>query len=276
MACYLLGIDNGGTLSKAALFDLAGREIAVSSRKAVMYTPKPGHYERDSDGMWADTAASIREVLEKSGVNPADIAAVACTGFGNGLFLTDKQGKPVRRAISSMDSRARSYVEKWQAHGEDAQARPKTMQSLWAGQPNALLAWLKDHEPEIMKKAGWVLLCKDYIRFKLTGEIQAELTDMSATSLMDLRTCTYDQELFDLWGISEMIGLMPPIVQTAEVCGRITKQAAAETRLKAGTPVAGGLFDVDACGLASGLVDENQLGMVAGTWGHNQFVSTVP
>ncbi|MCX6997465.1 MAG: carbohydrate kinase, partial [Kiritimatiellaeota bacterium] len=116
----------------------------------------------------------------------------------------------------------------------------------------------------------------DYIRFKLTGEIQAELTDMSATSLMNLRTRQYDQELFDLWGISEMIGLMPPLVQTAEVCGRVTKQAAAETMLPEGTPVAGGLFDIDACGLASGLVDEHQLCMVAGTWGNNQFVSKVP
>lgn len=276
MACYLMGIDNGGTLSKAALFDLAGREIAVASRKIEMLTPKSGYFERDSDRMWVATAESIREVIGKAGVNHEDIAAVACTGHGNGLYLTDKQGKPVRMAINSTDTRARSYIEKWQAQGLGEKVRPKTMQSLWPGQPNALLAWLKDNEPETMKKAGWVFMCKDFIRFKLTGEIQAELTDMSATSLMDLRTCNYDQELFDLWGISKMITLMPPIVQTAEICGKVTKAAAAETGLKEGTPVAGGLFDVDACGLASGMIDENQLCMVAGTWGCNQFASKVP
>ena len=276
MACYLIGIDNGGTLCKAALFDLAGKEIAVASRKTEMLTPKPGHFERDADRMWMATAESIKELIEKSGVNAADIACVACTGHGNGLYLTDKQGKPVRLAINSMDSRARSYIEKWQGRGLDEKVRPKTMQSLWPGQPNALLAWLKDNEPETMAKAGWVFMCKDFIRFKLTGEIQAELTDMSATSLMDLRTCRYDQELFDIWGISEMISLMPPIVQTAEICGCVTKECAAQTGLQEGTPVAGGMFDIDACGLASGMIDDKQLCMVAGTWGNNQFVSKTP
>jgi L-xylulokinase len=276
MSRYLLGTDNGCTVAKAALFDLSGKEIGVASRKAELLTPKPGHFERDAEQMWLATAETIREVIRKTRVNPSEIAAVACTGHGNGLYLTDKRGKAVRMGITSMDSRARDYIEKWQAQGIGEKVRPKTMQSLWPGQPNALLAWLQDNEPETMKQAAWAFMCKDYIRCKLTGEAAAELTDMSATSLMDLRSLEYDRELFDLWGIGKLMRLMPKIVRSSDLCGCVTKEAAELTGLKEKTPVAGGLFDIDACGLASGLVDENQLCVVAGTWGNNQFISRTP
>jgi len=271
-----MGIDNGGTLSKAALFDLDGREIGVASRKTELLTPQPGHFERDAEEMWHATAESIREVISTTGIDSEDIRAVACTGFGNGLFLTDGNGVPVRKGIISTDSRARSYIEKWQAAGLDEKVRPKTMQSLWPGQPNALLAWLNANEPGSLAKARWAFMCKDFIRFKLTGMPYAELTDMSATSLMNLQTYEYDNELFELWGIRDLMNLMPPIVRSADVCGCVTKEAALLTGLSEKTEVAGGLFDIDACGLASGMIDENQLCMVAGTWGNNQFVSKTP
>ena len=83
-------------------------------------------------------------------VAPADIACVACCGYGNGLFLLDAAGKPVRPAIYSSDARARAYIDRWLADGVDRTVRPLTMQSLWPGQPNALLAWLRDHEPQAL------------------------------------------------------------------------------------------------------------------------------
>lgn len=129
------------------------------------------------------------------------------------------------------------------------------MQSIWAAQPNALLAWLQDNEPDAIDRAEWVLTAKDYIRFKLTGEIHAEMTDFSGTSLMNLQTRQYDRELMEDFGIGEMLDLLPPLVQTADICGHITSEAAKATGLKAGTPVAGGMFDIDACGLASGLLN---------------------
>jgi L-xylulokinase len=127
-----------------------------------------------------------------------------------------------------------------------------------------------------MKKAGWVLMAKDYTRFRLTGKIQAELTDFSGTSLMNLQTCDYDDELLADFGIADMRQLLPPIIQTADIAGVVTSEAAAATGLKAGTPVAGGMFDIDACGLASGVVNEAQLCMIAGTWGNNQYISKTP
>jgi len=276
MTQYLLGIDNGCTVSKAGLFTLDGQEVAVASGKSELRCPHPGWQERDMTQMWEQTAAAIRDVITKAGIDAGQIAGVACTGHGNGLYLVDTQGDPVRPAILSTDSRAQSIVDQWLADGLDKVVRPKTMQSLWAAQPNTLLAWLLEHEPEVMKKAGWVLMAKDYIRFKLTGKIQAELTDFSATSLMDLNTREYDDTLFKAFGIAETRDLMPPIVRSTDLCGEITTEAAALTGLKAGTPVAGGLFDIDACGLACGVIDDSQLCMVVGTWGNNQYISKTP
>ena len=276
MANYLLGIDNGGTMSKAAVFTADGRELAVAARPVQILSPRPGWSERDMRDMWHGTADAIRKALEKSGVAPADIACVACTGHGNGLYLIDSQGSPVRNGINSMDSRAAAIIADWKARGIDAAALPKTAQCIWPAQPNALLSWLRDHEPDSITRASAVLMAKDYIRFKLTGKVAMELTDMSATSLMNVVTADYDDEVLELFGISEMKRLLPPLVKTADICGSVTAEAAALTGLKVGTPVAGGMFDIDACGLASGCVDESRLVMVAGTWGNNQYIARQP
>ncbi len=276
MAQYLLGVDNGCTVSKAGLFTLDGREVAVASGKSQLLSPHPGWQERDVDEFWRITAGAIREVIARSEIDPKEIIAVACTGHGNGLYLVDKQGNPVRNAILSTDGRARDYVDKWVADGIDTKVRPKTMQCVWPAQPNALLAWLNDNEPETMARAGWVLMAKDFVRSKLTGQFQAELTDFSGTSLMNLQTRDWDDDLLADFGIGFARDLLGPIVKTADICGEVTSEAAAETGLAAGTPVAGGMFDIDACGLSCGMIDESQLCIVVGTWGNNQYISKTP
>jgi len=276
MARYLVGIDNGGTMSKAAVFTSDGRELAAAGRKVEILEPRPGWSERDMDAMWRGTAEAVREAVEKSGVNPAEIACVACTGHGNGLYLIDAEGKPVRHGINSMDNRAAEIIADWKAEGVDARALPKTAQCIWPAQPNALLAWLHEHEPQNMARAKAVLMAKDFTRFMLTGEVRMELTDMSGTSLMNVVTERYDDDVLKIFDIPEMKHLLPPLVKSADLCGTVTPAAAALTGLKAGTPVAGGMFDIDACGLASGCVDERQFVMVAGTWGNNQYIAREP
>jgi len=273
---YLLGIDNGGTVTKAGLFTTDGVEIAVASRKTEMSTPLPGYTERDTEDLWQATAEAIRAVIDESNVDPKQIAGVACAGHGNGLYLVDKQGKPVRPGIISTDTRAKDYVARWSEEGVGRKVLPKTMQCIFPAQPTALLAWLRDNEPEVMQKAGWALMCKDYIRFRLTGQIHAELTDYSGSGLMNVGTGQYDDEVLQAFGIGPMRGLLPPIVRSEEICGHVTAEASRQTTLAEGTPVAGGLFDIDACGLGSGLVDESQMCMVAGTWSCNQYISRQP
>ena len=273
---YLLGIDNGGTLAKAALFTPDGREVAVASARTETLTPAPGWAEFDMNKLWSAVGKAVRQVLAAAALDPRQIACVACTGHGNGIYLVDDAGRPVRHAIFSADSRARSYVERWMAGGIGQAVRPQTRQSLWAGQPNALLAWLQDHEPQVFARTRWVLMCKDFVRLKLTGQIGAELTDMSGTSLLDVVAAQYDQDILRQFGIADARDKLPPLRLSADRCGEVTVEAAAATGLAAGTPVAGGLFDIVACGLASALLSDRDVGIVLGTWGINQYVSPTP
>jgi L-xylulokinase len=176
----------------------------------------------------------------------------------------------------STDSRAKGYSDKWLKEGIDKKVRPVTMQSIWAAQPNTLLAWLVDNEPESIKSTKWVLMCKDYIRFRLSGKVYAELTDMSGTSLLNLQKKDYDEELLKVFGINELLEKLPPLINTEQIAGHVTKDAALSTGLAEGTPIAAGMFDIDACGLASGMINDSQLCMIAGTWGNNQYISKQP
>ncbi len=273
---YYLGIDCGSTMVKAALFDRSGKEVAVRSVKNKLLHPKSGWTEIDMNALWENIVTAIGDVLRFSGVDPKSIACVACCGHGNGLFLADADGNPTRNGIGSSDGRARKYIEDWNRENILEHLRPKTMQAIWPAQPNALLRWLLDNEPETVAKARWLFMCKDFIRFRLTGEAFMELSDMSGTSLIDVGTGDYDDALLDAWGLSVTRRLMPPLRNSGDLCGKITKDVAARTGLVAGTPVAGGMFDIDACGLAVGMVDETQLCLVAGTWGNNQYISKTP
>ncbi len=275
MKTNLLGIDLGSTMVKAAVFDQSGAELAVAARKVEHVSSRPGWSEVDMDRLWLDTCGVIRETLGEGAIDAESIAAVTCTGHGNGLYLVDAEGRPVRAGIGGGDARAVEYVRRWEGRTH-ARVLPKIMQSLWPGQPNAILAWMKDHEPESLAKARWMFLVKDYARFRLTGRAAIEITDLSGTSLIDVGRGEVDAEVLDAWGLADLRSILPPIVQSAEVCGTVTAQAAEETGLAEGTPVAGGLFDIDACGLAVGMTDESTLCMVAGTWGNNQYISKKP
>lgn len=276
MSKYLIGIDNGGTMSKAALYDLDGKEIAVSAYKTEMIMPKPGFTERSMEEMWQANVNAIRDVIRKSKVNGKDIVGVATTGHGNGIYMVDDQGKPAYNGIISTDTRAKDYVSKWYGNGVFDRVFPKTMQSIWAGQPVPLLAWFKDNMPEVLKKTKWIFMCKDYVRFCLTGQAYAEITDMSGTNLMNVRDVKYDQDLLKEFGIEEVLSKLPPIKYSAEVCGYVTKEAAKITGLMEGTPVAGGLFDIDSSAIATGITTEDKLCMIAGTWSINEYISKKP
>ncbi|UCG23582.1 MAG: carbohydrate kinase [Chloroflexota bacterium] len=276
MGKYLLGIDNGSTVSKAALFDLQGKEITVASCAADTEYPHPGWTERGMDMLWRSTATAIREALDKSGVRPEEIAGIGNTGHGNGVYLLDKQGQPLRNGIQSMDSRAADVITGWNQQDLHAQVFPFTIQSFWPAQPNALLAWLKKDEPQNYERVGAILMVKDYIKYRLTGEITADYTDMSATSLMDVRNRCYSRELMALYDLEEVYEALPPLKQGSEVIGQVMPAAAEETGLAAGTPVVGGLFDVDASAIGSGVINADQACLVMGSWSINEVITREP
>jgi L-xylulokinase len=276
MSQYLLGIDNGSTVSKAAVFDLHGQEIAVASCKVETVYPHPGWTERDMEMLWQSTACAIREAIAKSGVRPEAIAGVGNTGHGNGVYLLDKQGRPLRNGIQSMDSRAADVVAEWNQRHLLAQVFPFTLQSFWPAQPNALLVWLKHNEPQSYERIGAILMVKDYIKYRLTGECTGDYTDMSGANLMDVRNRCYSRELMALYDLAEVYEALPPLKQSFEAVGQVTAVATQETGLAAGTPVVGGLFDVDASAIGSGAVNADQACLVMGSWSINEVITREP
>lgn len=273
---YLMGIDNGGTFSKAAVFDEEGHQISVASVPTKTITPKPGYTERDMDELWEVNAQACREAIAKSGIDPEKIAGVSFSGHGKGLYLVGQDGKPAYNGIISTDTRAWAQIEKWYKNGTNKKVYEKTFQEILAVQPVALLAWFKENKPEVLKKTKYIFAVKDYIRYMLTGEAFSEYTDCSGANMVNLTTKQHDRELMRLFGIEECYEKLPPLRHSADLCGYVTKEASKKTMIPEGTPVAAGMFDVNACGIASGLCDENQMCMIAGTWSINEFIRKEP
>lgn len=262
---YLLGVDNGLTEIKATLFDLEGKALSESRSATEIYQKEP-FVEKDMIQLWKKTAAIIRETIEKSGVSPEKILGVCNSAHGNGLYLLDRNGAPLGNAILSMDGRAKEIPEQWRKNGHLGKIEDKTKQHIWAGQPAALLRWIKEYEPERYQRIGAVLFCKDWLKYCLTGEVSGDYTDVSAGGLLDLANNTYSPELMEQYGIPEMYARLPRLFQSAEICGYVSKAASQLTGLKAGTPVAGGAFDVNACCIGMGCISEGQCGIIGGTW----------
>lgn len=272
MEKYLLGIDNGGSDIKCAIFDTNGKEIATSSTQVKISTPKNGFTERDANDVWLANVKVIKGVIEEAKINNEDIVAIGITAYGNGLVYVDENIDPVYPAIVSTDDRASDYCKKFKENGIERKIFPYTRQTTWSAQPAVLLPWFKDNNPDVYKKTRWVLSMKDYIRYKLTGKLNGELTEASSTCLMNLDTKQYDPYIFDTLGIKECIDKMPPVLNSTDIAGTITNDVAKLTGLKEGTPVAAGYFDIDANALASGILSDKELCLIAGTWSINEFL----
>lgn len=273
---YYIGLDNGGTTTKAGLFDQYGREICVSSTDTNVIIPYPGYTERDMEEMWQANIKVIRDILQKSGIDPIHIKGLAVCGHGKGLYLWGKDGKPAYNGIISTDTRATEIVKKWQMEKIEEKTFPISCQHIMACQPVALLAWLKENDPEVINNIRWIFEAKDYIRFRLTGEARAEMTDYSGTNLMNLTNRSFDWALLKLFGIPEIWDCIPPLCKSYEICGYITAETAKLTGLIEGTPVAGGMFDIDACAISADITNEKNICVIAGTWSINEYIRKTP
>ncbi|TIW05831.1 MAG: carbohydrate kinase, partial [Mesorhizobium sp.] len=170
MPC-LLGIDSGLTVTKAVVFDEAGAPLAVARRRLPQIISEPRHVERDMDELWHAGAEAIAEAVSGCGRPPSDIAAVAATAHGDGLYTLDRDRRPLGYGILSLDSRAGDVAARWQTDGTAGKALSRTGQTPHASAPSSLLAWIRDREPERFARIGHVLACKDWLRFCLTGSL---------------------------------------------------------------------------------------------------------
>lgn len=273
---YLVGIDNGGTFSKAGIFDENGKQISVASVPTVTITPKSGYTERDMNELWNVNIKAVRMAIEKSGITPADIAGISFSGHGKGLYMVGETGEPIYHGILSTDARAWEYVERWKQDGTAQSVYEKSIQEILTCQPVSILAWMKDNEPKVLQKVKYIFAVKDYIRFKMTGEAYAEYTDFSGSNLINLHTGSYDKDLLVLFGLEALFDKLPPLKYSAEICGHVTKAVSESTLLPEGCPVAAGMFDINACGISSGLLHEEDMCMVAGTWSINEYIKSTP
>jgi len=266
MSSFFMGVDLGGSVIKAGVYSPEGQEIIVAERPFPTQSPAAGFSERDMDILWQITSGVINEAIDNSRLSASEIAGVSFSSHGKGLYLLNKNGKPVRNGIVSSDSRAQHIVDEWHTNGTAKQAYPISLQQLWPSHPAALLRWLKEYEPDNYRDTSYVLMVHDYIRYRLTEQITCEETNISGSQLYNPNQSSYEPELCRLFGIDEVNDKLASVINSAELAGCVTTHAAKECGLAEGTPVFGGLFDVVGAALSSGVTQKEKLSAVAGTW----------
>jgi L-xylulokinase len=272
----LLGIDCGSTVTKAALFDVEGRELGSSASSTETRALANGGVERSTEALWTSVVEAVRTVVSELGPSSGTIAAIGCSGHGNGLYALDAHGQALPTAYQSLDSRADTIVADWIEQGLGEALFEDAWQQAWPGQPLALLEWLRRHEPGTYEAISTVLLCKDFVNYRLTGRAASEYSDMSATGLLVNAGLEYNHRLIEQLGLEDISPKLPELVASTDVVGTLTATAADELGLAAGTPVVGGLFDVAASAFGSGAAAEGILSIVAGTWSINAVVTSQP
>ncbi len=262
---YSLGIDTSTTATKALLVRADGQVVAVASSEYSYDTPRPLWAEQHPDLWWQATVASIRQVLAQAGVGAADIKGVGLTGQMHGLVLLDAAGDVLRPAILWNDQRTGAECDQIRALLGKARLIQITGNDALTGFTAPKILWVKNHEPEVFARIKQILLPKDYVRFKLTGQYAADKAGSAGTILFDLRQRDWSPQVLAALGIDP--AWLPPTFEGPAVTGQITPQAAEATGLQAGTPVVGGGGDQAAGAVGTGAVVEGVVSLSLGTSG---------
>jgi xylulokinase len=262
---HFLGIDVSTTAAKALLIDPAGQVVAVASTPYPYATPHPLWSEQHPDLWWEGARRSIRIVLEESGVDAVQIGGIGLTGQMHGLVLLDKMGAPLRPAILWNDQRTQAQCDEIHRRIGREKLIEITGNLALPGFTAPKILWVAQNEPEVYRHARHVLLPKDYLRFRLTGEYATDKADGSGTVLFDLKMRDWSQEILAAMGIDP--AWMPSTFEGPDFTGRVTEKAAASTGLKAGTPVVAGGGDQAVQAVGVGAVERGIVALTVGTSG---------
>ena len=237
---YTIGVDFGGTSSKATLLGEDGHVEAVSSCEYPTYYPQNGWAEQDPEDSWRAFVFNVRSLFAKSGVRPQEVAALALDAATHTSVLLDAQDRPVRRSIYWTDSRACDEAAQLQAeYGEEiTRLTFNRVSSLWT---LPQLLWLSRHEPETLDRTARVMAIKDYVRYRLTGDFVTDDIEAMGFLLLDANTNTWSSRLCHLAGITP--DRMPPLVRPCQRLSPITRAAQEETGLCGATAVLAGTTD---------------------------------
>jgi len=262
---YILGIDVSTTGSKALLVDETGGVIASASTPHTLSTPKPLWSEQNPQEWWEAVCASIHRVLEHAGAGGDQVAAVGLTGQMHGLVLLDGSGQVLRPAILWNDQRTQAQFDEIHRRVGRERFIQITGNVALTGFTAPKILWVAENEPEVYAKARHVLLPKDYVRCRLTGEYALDKADGAGTVLFDLRRRDWSPEVLSALEIDP--AWMPPTFEGPEFTGRLTPEAARQTGLAAGTPVAAGGGDQSAGAVGVGAVEAGIVSLALGTSG---------
>ncbi len=260
---YLIGIDIGTSGTKSVLFDTCGNVIASSLVEYPMYQPANGWAEEDPEDWWKAASSTLAELTKKA--VDGEIVGIGLSGQMHSLVMLDKDNRVIRNSILWCDQRTVAEC----AEIEEIIGRKRlieiTANPALTGFTAGKIMWVKKHEPENFAKCAHILLAKDYIRFKLTGEFATEVSDAAGMQLLDVPKRCWSAEVCEKLGID--MSLLAKVYESPEVTGYVTEEVAKLTGLPVGIPVAGGAGDNAAAAIGSGVCESGKAFTTIGTSG---------
>ena len=262
----LLGIDLGTSSVKALLIDERGNALASATVEYPLSAPRPLWSEQDPADWWRGTCDAVRAVMAKSGLAAADVRGIGLSGQMHGLTLLDKAGQVLRPAILWNDQRTGPQCETiTRLAGGKQRVLELTANVVLPGFTAPKIVWVRENEPDVYARVAHVLLPKDYIRYRLSGEFATEVSDASGMSVFDVRRRTWSDEMLAALDIPR--AWMPRCAESHEVTAVLSQVGAAEIGLQAGTPIVGGGGDNAAGAVGNGVVREGIVSASIGTSG---------
>jgi len=254
-------VDAGTTMIKAVGYGEDGAELVVERENTTVRHPVPGHAEQDPGEVWQAVVRGVRRV---AGRLDAPVSHLALTAQGDGSWLVDAAGAPTGPAILWNDGRAGAIVERWARDGVLDAAFRVNGSLTFAGLPNAILTWLREHDPDRLARSAASLTCGGWIFARLTGELAADESDGSAP-FMDIRERRYSGELLRMYDLEWARPLLPDLRGDDRRSAPLTASAARELGLPEGTPVVLAPYDVAATAIGVGAVGAGQACTILGT-----------
>ncbi|MCR5537043.1 MAG: xylulokinase [Succinivibrio sp.] len=262
---YLLGVDLGTSGCKTVLFDLKGQALASQTVSYPLLQPKNGWAEQQPELWYQAALSSLHEVMQRSGVKPSDVLGLSIAGQMHGLVMLDEHQEVLRPAILWCDARCERQCQEFTQRVGSERLMELNGNPALPGFTAPKILWVQEQEPEVFAHCRTILLPKDYVRYRLTGVLKAEISDASGTNLLDLKRRVWSSELLESLGLKAE--LLPMLCQSCEAAGTLTKEAAEATGLLSGTLVAAGAADNAAAALGTGVCQEGSAFVTLGTSG---------
>lgn len=261
-----LGIDVGTGGTRALIIDQKGTVVASASAEHENFaSPRPGWAEQDPRDWWKACGTAVRKALQSSGVRAEEIACVGFSGQMHGAVLLDAADEVVRPALIWCDQRSEPQSrELEQMFGRDTLIRLTCNPPLTNFTLTKFL-WVRENEPEKWARVSHVMLPKDYVRFRLTGERAIDMADASGTLLLDVTHRRWSSEVLSRTGIKEE--MLPALFESPQVCGKVSAAGAEATGLRVGTPVVAGAGDQAAGAVGMGIARAGAVSATIGTSG---------